>query len=179
MLARKTASRYTEALFDLAQDTGKTGAWEQELAAIALVMEGSPELREVLLHPEIPFAHKETVMRRTFLGQVSTEVLALLFMLIKRGHDPDVRLLHEIYLALWNQARHILPVTVASAVALTEPQAAAIVTVLTNRTGAAIQLQRKVDPNLIAGLVVTVGDRVIDASARTALASLRESMTGM
>ena len=67
----------------------------------------------------------------------------------------------------------------ASPVALSEAQVAALQAALTKRTGAAIQLQRTVDPALIAGLVVTIGDRVIDASARTALESLRESMAGV
>jgi len=178
MLARKIASRYAEALYDLAQEQGKTGEWEQQLASVAAVMLSAPELRQVLTHPEVPLTQKETVVRRTFTGQVSDEVLAVLFMLIKRGHDPDMQLLHDIFVDLWNHTRCILPVTVASAVALTDVQSAALQAALAKRTGATIILEQKVDAELIAGLVVTVGDRVIDASARTALESLRESMSG-
>lgn len=178
MLPRRIAGRYAEALFNLAQQQGTTAAWGSELEAISRVIEATPELREVLTHPEIPLRRKELVVTQAFGAQIAREVLALLFLLLQRGRDPDITTLHAMYLELWNRARRLLPVTVTSALPMSQEQAQALAQTLARRTGATIQLQQEVDPELIAGLVVRLGDRVIDASARTALQELRESMTG-
>ena len=178
MLSRKIASRYAEALFDLAQQEQKTGTWERELATLAALIERLPDLRTLLTHPEIPLQRKQDVIAHAFKGKIADQVLAVLMLLLKRGHDPDIATLHAIFVERWDAARQIVPVTVTSAVALTAPQVQALTDSLARRTGGTIQLARAVDPELIAGMVVQIGDRVIDASAKTALNELRESMRG-
>jgi len=178
MLQRKIASRYAEALFSLAQQEGKTGEWEQELATLGALIASSPDLYSVLTHPEIPLGQKESVLKRAFQGKIADEILAVLLMLIQRGHSPDIDTIHDVFRQMWNQARRVLPVSVTSAVPLSEIQANALTNTLARRTGATIQLSRNVNPELIAGMVVTIGDRVVDASARTTLDELRSAMVG-
>lgn len=173
MLPGRIASRYAKALFDLAQQQGKTEAWEGELQALAAVIVATPELSDVLTHPEVPLARKEALVNRAFAGQVSREVLALLFLLIRRGHEPDIRAIHTIYVKLWNAARKVMPVTVTTAAPMSEAQADALSRTLSGRLGATVTLHRKLDPEILAGMVVTIGDRVIDASARATLERLR------
>ncbi|OPZ85369.1 MAG: ATP synthase subunit delta [bacterium ADurb.Bin429] len=178
MLARRIAQRYTRALFSLAQEHGTVARWEGELATLTSVLAASPELPQVLAHPEIPLASKLAVLERVFAGKLAPEILALVRLLITRGHEPDMETIHAIYVEEWNAARRILPVEVVSAVPLSEAQAQALTEQLTRKTGATIRLERSVDPALIAGLVLRIGDRVIDASARGALDGLRDAMRG-
>ena len=123
MLQRRIASRYAEALFGLAQQQGKTEIWERELASLGALLASPPELYQVLTHPEIPLRRKETVLKRAFQGKIAEEILAVLLMLIRRGHEPDIDTIHDIYRQLWNQARRVIPVTVTSAVPLSDAQA--------------------------------------------------------
>lgn len=176
MLSRRIAGRYAEALFGLAQQQQKITEWEQELDALARVMQATPELHDVLTHPEIPLQQKERVVTQAFQGKVSREVLALLFMLLRRGHDPDMQVVHDIYVTLWNAARQLLPVTITSAVPLTDTQVGALSQAISRRTGSKLKLSVEVDNELIAGLVVRMGDRVIDASVRTTLEELRATL---
>lgn len=178
MLPRRIAGRYAEALFDLAQQEGTTEAWEQELAGLAQVITDTPELWALLTHPEISLRRKREVVERAFQGKMAESVLAVLLLLLRRGHEPDMRLIHAIFVEKWNAARRIIPALVTSAVPLTDTQAQSLIAALARRTGGDIRLRRQVDPNLIAGLVVTVGDRVIDASAHSTLEGLREAMRG-
>lgn len=90
----------------------------------------------------------------------------------------NIDTIHDIFRQLWDQARRVIPVTVVSAFPLSDVQATTLAQTLARRTGATIQLARNIDPELIAGMVLTIGDRVIDASARTTLAELREAMAG-
>lgn len=177
MLARRIASRYAEALFGLAQQQEKTAAWAEELRAVAQVVNGSPDLRRVLTHPEVSLQRKEALLNKAFQGQVSTQVLAVVYLLIKRGHDPDMQVIAEIFQQRWNTVRRMMPVSVRTAIPLSDSQAQQLAAALAKRTGSTIQLQQSIDANLIAGLVITMGDRVIDASVRTFLAEMRTAMT--
>ena len=85
----------------------------------------------------------------------------------------------RIFRQQWNAARRVIPVTVISAVPFSEAQAQTLAQTLARRTGSTIQLARNVDPELLAGMVVTIGDHVVDASARTTLQELRSVMTGV
>jgi F-type H+-transporting ATPase subunit delta len=178
MLPRRIANRYAQALFALAQEQNTTAQWEPELASLAAIFDASPELREVLAHPEIPLRRKMEILEQVFHGKVAPPVLMLLERLLKRGHDLDIDTIHAIYLSLWNTARRVVSAAVTSAVPLSDAQAQRLTAILAKRTGATVQLARNVDPSLIAGMVVTIGDRVIDASAAGTFAVLRDTMEG-
>ncbi len=178
MLPRRIASRYAEALFDLAQQHQQMEAWAQQLTALADVFAATPDLRMVLAHPEVPLARKEQVLRDAFGAQVAPEILAMLTLLIRRGHAPDLAAISEVFHDLLNAARRVVPVTVTTALPLSEAQRQALLQALGRRVAGTVQLQATVDPDIIAGLVVQIGDRVIDASARSTLDALRASLHG-
>ena len=178
MLSRRIAGRYAVALFLIAQQHGHTEAWAAELRFVGEILAKEHELREILLHPEIALQKKQELITRVFKGQLSQEILAVLLMLIRRGHEPDMATLAEIYNDEWNKVRNTVPVSVVTAVPISTAQRAALTAVLSRRIGANIILETSVDPAVIAGMVVTIGDRVIDAGARHALATLQASMAG-
>lgn len=176
MLPRRIASRYASALFQLSVEKGTTAQWEGELAAVGKVIATMPELSTMLAHPEISQRQKQAVLQRAFGESVAREVLSLLFLLLRRGHEPDLNLIHEVFVERWNATRRVVPVNVISAVPLSEAQAAALTAALTKHTGAEVRLGRSVDPGLIAGMQITIGDRVIDASTRGTLEAMRASL---
>jgi len=173
MLPQKIASRYAEALFGLAQQHGTIEEWERGLALLASVITETPDFAALLTHPEVPLARKQAVLEHAFAGRIAPEVLAVLTLLIKRGHDPEMDVVHDMYIHLWHTAQRVVPVTITSALPLSDMQVSALTTVITTRTGRTVLLQQQVDPDILSGLIITMGDRVIDASARTALAELR------
>ncbi len=176
MLARRIASRYAQALFTLAQQQGTVEEWEGELAMLASVITDTPDFSALLTHPEVTLARKQDVVTKAFAGKMAPAVLAVLLLLLRRGHDPAMGLLHEIFVDLWHEAQQVTPVTVVAALPLDDGQVTALTAALTKRTGRAITLTQQVDPALLSGLVVTIGDRIIDASGRTALNELRTSL---
>lgn len=176
MLPRRIASRYAEALFDLAQQQGKTQDWGQQLEALATVFAGTPELRTVLAHPEVTLARKGEILRQAFSARVAPEILAMLEMLIERQHELDLATIHDVFTDLWNVSRQVVPVMVTAAAPLSDAQRQALASTLAARLGARVELQVQIDPELIAGMTVRMGDRVIDASAKSLLEDLREAM---
>jgi F-type H+-transporting ATPase subunit delta len=176
MLPRRIASRYAQALFTLAQQQGTVEAWEGELATLAAVIADTPDFSALLTHPEVSLARKHDVLVRAFGGKVAPEVLAVLTLLIRRGHEPEMGVVHEIYVHLWHDAQRVMPATVVSAQPLDAAQASALTAALVKRTGRTVTLTQQVDPALLSGLIITVGDRIIDASGRTALDELRTTL---
>lgn len=176
MLQRRIASRYAEALFDLAQQQGTTEAWEAQLRALAAVFAGTPSLSTVLTHPEVTLQRKEEILRDAFGGKVAPEIISLLSLLLQRGHDPDIATIHSIFRELWDAARQVVPVTVTTAVPMSDGQQHLLAETLARRLGSTVQLHPQVDPEIIAGMIVRMGDRVIDASALGVLGALREAM---
>lgn len=176
MLARRIAERYAEALLDVAQQRQTVEQWESDLHALATLLDASPELKPFLRHPEIPRERKETLLRQVLRDSVAPEVLTTLLLLLKRGHDLDMAAILAVYREIRDKRAAVQPATVTSAVPLDEQQVMALTQALTQRTGCTIRLQRVVDPTLLAGMVITLGDQVIDASARATLDELRETM---
>jgi F-type H+-transporting ATPase subunit delta len=178
MLPRRIASRYAEALFGLAQEKDTIAQWDGELAQVATLLADTPDLLAVLTHPEVPLSRKLDVVERILGAAVSREIVTLLGLLLKRHHDPDLALVHALYQERWNTLRRIVPVHVVSALPLSVGQTQSLTQSLMRRTGASVQLTQAVDPEILAGLVITIGDRMLDASARSTLETLRATLAG-
>jgi F-type H+-transporting ATPase subunit delta len=178
MLQRKIANRYAKAIFDLAVEKGKTEKWETELVLVSALFSSTTDLIEFLTHPEIPLTRKEALLDKILEESVSREVKSLFLMLLRRGHAPDAALIHEIYLDYWNKLRNILPVTVTSATPLSDEQTQKLANALAIRTGSNIKLKTEINPEILAGMIIRLGDRVIDASAKTALDEMLAAMAG-
>ncbi|MHB0938067.1 MAG: ATP synthase F1 subunit delta [Armatimonadota bacterium] len=176
MLARRIASRYAEALFDLAQQQGKTEEWEAQLGALAAVFAATPDLHTVLTHPEVTLQRKGEILHDAFGSKVAPEIIGLLSLLLQRSHEPDIATIHDVFRELWNAARQVLPVTVTTAVPMSDGQQQVLAETLAQRLGSTVQLHPQVDPEIIAGMIVQMGDRVIDASALSTLGALKEAM---
>jgi F-type H+-transporting ATPase subunit delta len=176
MLANKIAARYAEALSQIACERNRFELWDKELADLSEAFDSMPDLRTFLAHPEIPRSRKEAMVREVFEGRISDEILALLLILIKHGRDMDLAPIRHVYKENSFQRLQLLPVTVRTPIPLTEAETRRLVGILERQTGLIIKLEQLVDPELIAGMTVTAGDRRVDASARTTLEELRKAV---
>ena len=171
------AGRYASALFDLASEAGTVTAVENDLDELQAALGESPELRAVIKNPEVSRdalgrvmaglgdAMKLSPLTRNFLG-----VLAENRRLFKL--PAIIRAFHTIAAA----QRGEVQAEVASAHALTDEQIATLETKLRAREGRTVKLKTRVDPDLLGGLVVTIGSQRIDSSIRTRLNSLSQAM---
>jgi len=172
----RASRRYAEALFQLAQETGQLDWLEQELEALVQITAGAPELRRLLDHPEVPRERKFGLLDRVLAGAVSPVLLSLLKLLVERGRQQALGAIAADFGALADAARGLLRVQVTSAVRLSEEQLERLTKVLSHLTGKRIALESEVDPEVLAGAQVRIGDRVIDGSARTRLERLRANL---
>ncbi|HZV17067.1 MAG: F0F1 ATP synthase subunit delta [Altererythrobacter sp.] len=177
------AGRYASALFDLASEAGAKGgnvtAVESDLDTLAQALDVSPELSALTRNPEVS---RETLGRvlaavGTQLGltELTRNFLGVLAQNRRAGDLPAViRAFHAIAAA----QRGEVSAEVASAHPLTDAQLSALEQKLRAREGRTVKLKSRVDPDLLGGLVVTVGSKRIDGSIRTRLNSLAQAMKG-
>ena len=173
------AGRYASALFDLASEAGTITAVETDLDKLSEALRESSELSALIRNPEVSREALGRVLSgigehlalaeltRNFLGGLATNRRA--------GELPGViRAFHAIAAA----QRGEVSAEVASAHPLTDEQLTALEQKLRAREGRTVKLKSRVDPDLLGGLVVTVGSKRIDGSIRTRLNTLAQAMKG-
>jgi len=175
--APEVARSYAEALLNVAGRDNEVDAVLDELDAIGTdVLQAHPKFAELLTSPLIPAREKDEILTRTFEGRALPTVVRFLRVLNRRGRLGTFGPIARTARAIWDLRQNRRPVLVRSAVALDENQVGHLRDRLTNMLDATPILQLEVDPSLIAGLVVQVGDDVYDASARNRLEQLRQRL---
>lgn len=173
-IERKVAARYAEALLGaVGQDPDRAQA---ELAQIQQTLAAAPELRQVLQHPEIPLERKDALVERIFGSALSAEVVAFLKVLLEHDRMEALPEIAADFANLVAEAKGVVEVQVTSAVPLTPEEESTLSAVLGRITGKRITLAPSVDPEVLAGVAVRIGDRLIDGTARQRLEALREQL---
>ncbi|MEW6275937.1 MAG: F0F1 ATP synthase subunit delta [Bacillota bacterium] len=176
MLKGAVGSRYAEALFAIASDQGNIDQLEEELQAIDRVIAGSRELQKVLYHPQITPEEKKEIVKNIFAGRISRTANNFLYLLIDHKREMFLHDIVAYFTGMANRARNLVQVEVTSAVELTEEEREKLNEVLEKITCKKVRAEYSVDPSLIGGVVVRIGDRVIDGSVKTRLAGMREHL---
>lgn len=179
MARRVTAARrYAEAAFETGRADGTLDAWERDMAKIAETMR-HPQLRRLLQHPAIPFAEKERVLRAVLGRGVAQGVVNLLLLMVRRGRPGAIEPMIVRFAELLRRERGVALAQVRTALPLDDTQRAEIAARLKALTGAEIEMDESVDPDLIGGVAVRIGDRLYDASVRSRLERLRARLTAV
>ena len=179
MTSRALARRYARALFDVTRRNGTERAAADDLRPLGEAVAGHAELRQVFETPTIPVQKKIAVVEALLAaaGQTTAEVRRLMLMLAERDRLMLVPDIATIYADLALASERVLPAEVVTAAPLDEASRTALVAALGQATGAAqIRMTERVDPDLIGGLVATVGGVVFDASLTHQLERLRQSL---
>jgi len=181
MAARGSAAaeRYARALFSLASDQGRVADVGEELATLVEAMRQVPALRDVLVRPLHPAKERRAALRA--VGErigLSPLMLNFCSFLIDQRRTRDIEAIHERYVRLAEEAAGRVRGEVISAAPLDGGQLERLRTALARQTGRSVDLEVRVDPALLGGVVARVGDLVFDGSLRTQLAQLRASLTG-
>lgn len=167
--------RYAQAVYEIAQAADTLDEWQETLAAMATACR-NPDFVAMLEAPGITPAEKAEAIRAVLpdAGDLAHNLLGLLVQRRATGIVPQV---HEHYQELLDRARGVQRVEVTSAVDLAEADRERIAGQISGTLGRSVRLTATVEPSLLGGLLVRVGDRVLDGSVRGSLLALRQSFT--
>jgi len=169
------ARRYAEAAFELATRDDALDAWRDGLA-LAVSLLGDDQVTRIVDNPSVPLHDREAVIGRLLDGRVHPAVARLATMLSRRNRLDRLPAIAVQYTRLVNRRRGIVEAIVTSAAPLTPDETTALRARVEAMTGATVDLQSAVDPALIGGLTLRVGDRLLDASIRGRLSRLRDQL---
>ena len=176
MAAIAVARRYARALFEAARNANAIDQVEEDLKAMDQLLAATPTLARVLRAPTIAGARKSVLVDTAFTTRVSPLTLKFLHLVVARRRESVLAVMYDEYQRLANLHRGVLPVHVTSAVALTDGERDALSASLAKQTGKRIQLEASIDADLMGGMMLRMGDTVVDGSVRTRLAQLRERL---
>jgi len=170
------ARRYAEAAFQIGRADGTLDSWERDMATIGATIR-HPELRRLLQHPAIPFGNKERVLRAVMGGGVAPEAVNLVLLMARRGRPGAIQPMIVHFAELLRRERGIALADVRTALPLDDGQRADVAARLRSLTGSQVEINETVDPDLIGGIAVRIGDQLYDASVRSRLERLRARLT--
>jgi F-type H+-transporting ATPase subunit delta len=176
--AQGVARRYARALLDVALQQGDPETVRRELRAAAALLAAQGELRAALEHPALSGEAKKKVAEAVWGGRASTLTARLLALLAERGRIGLLDAIEAAFGVLWNVHRGVVAAEAVSAAPLDEGQTRAVAEALRRATGKEVELQARVDPALLGGLMVKMAGRTYDGSVRGRLRALRARLVG-
>jgi len=169
------AQVYARSLFEVAKEQDKLDVVREQLGQFADALDGNRELAIFFFSPYFSTEEKKDGLGRLLDG-VDPVVANFLAVLVENHRMPAIFRIRRAFEALWEQENRLLPVTITSAVPLDEATVRSIGDAIGRQTGQHVQLTADVDPDVLGGLVVRVGNSILDASIRNRLENLRRSV---
>ena len=176
MLYTAVARRYAQALFGLAQEKGMMDQIEGDLALVVQTLRENSDVQRVVQHQDIPPEAKIRLVKEIFQGKVSPLTLNFLGVVLSKRREEYLPDIYNRYLEQANITRGVVEAEVRSAVPLAQEQTEALAQRLGTKLGKTLKLKTRVEPALMGGIVVRVGDTLLDGSVRTRLQRLRERL---
>jgi F-type H+-transporting ATPase subunit delta len=168
------ARRYAEAYFQLAREAGTVERWGDDLARAVEMLE-HPAVAEAMRNPRVSPADRVRLVM-DLLDGLDQPVRNLVRLLIERGRSGILGAVLDHYRTLADAESGITRVQVTAAVPVDQTLEQHITDTLGQRLGGRIQTTVRQDPSILGGLIIRIGDRVIDGSLRTRLQQLRAAL---
>ena len=168
--------RYAQALYDVALTKGKTEEYIEQVQFVVDLIHNNKELASVLKNPEISIRDKKHLFIDAFKGKLDEDVITFLLILIEKDRilflDEKLVELKKIDL----NSKNMKIAHVQTAVSLTEEEKEKLKEKLGEKYNATMVIDEIIDPEIIGGLIIKVGDDLIDASVRNDMNSLKNNL---
>ena len=176
MAGLSSAKRYAQAVFAIAQEKEQVGAWDSELRVIEDALKND-ELRSALSQAAVPMSAKANIVREAFVGvsQLGQNLVCLLVERRRLGLLSEIR---AQFLRLLDEYHGREHVHLVSAVPLDAGAREAASRMLQGIVNKEVVLDTQVDPDILGGLIVRVGDKLIDGSVKGRLRDLGRELSG-
>ena len=169
------ASVYARSLFEVAREHGKLDDVREQLGEFADALDGNQEMQVFFFSPYFSTQEKEDGLAKVVTG-ADPIIENFLKLLIEKHRVPTTFRIRRAFDELWREENKLLPVEVTSAIELDKKTVKQIGDRIGEETGRKIELTESVDPDILGGLVIRVGNSIIDASIRARLDSLRKQV---
>lgn len=177
-MAKLVSKTYGEALFEVAVEDGTVDSLLEEVEAVLEVIANNEEYVKLLTHPKLPVEEKITLVENVFKGKASDTLVGFLVTVVEKGRFAEIEDILSFFVDKVREHQKIGVAYVTSATALTEAQQTQIEDRLLATTSyVKFIMHYDVDSSLIGGMVIRIGDRVVDSSIKTKLAQMEKELS--
>ena len=177
-MAKQVKDVYAGALFDVAQEDDRIDDFWEEAQALLGVLGENPELSEMMTHPRIGEEQKASILEAVLKDRVSNEMFALCDTLREKGHFPELPSVLYVFMDKVKEYKRIGVVYVKTPMELSSSQKKAVEDrILSTTDFVSLEMHYSIDASLIGGMVIRIGDRVVDSSVRSKLDSLTHALS--
>lgn len=175
MINGADVGRYSRALFEIASETSLDQI-DTDLSELTKLVEENDEVKNVLLHPHISIKDKKAIMDKLLGEDFGKTTRHFLYLLIDRRREYLLPSIQREFTRLADETRKVVEAKVASAIAMSARQLDELKQAIGKMTGKDVRIVSEVRPELIGGVLIQVGDRVMDGTIAHALNRMREEL---
>ncbi len=176
-MAKLIEGTYGEALFELAVEKNELDSMAEQVDLLAQAFAENPELAKLLNHPKISKEEKITVIENIFKGRFSDDIVGFLVIIVEKDRGAEIDGILDYFQAKVREYKKIGVARVISAVELSADQKKRVEQKLLQQTPyESFEVDYRVDASLIGGMIIRIGDRVVDSSIRTKLDSMTKNL---
>ena len=176
MLNIQLANKYARAIFEIAQDDNKLDQFDHDLAFVRDNLFNIPDAVAFFKNPLVPHSAKKSLLTNSLSSEISTTVLNFLLLLTDKNRIGFFIDIYDIFRSLYFDAKGILIADVTSAFNLSPEQELALANKLSAVTNKKINIRRHIDSSILGGVIVRIGDKLIDGSAAGKLKALKKNL---
>ncbi len=176
-MAKLISKTYGDALYELAIERNMVDTLMEEVQTLEEVLKSNTDFARLMNHPKIVREEKEEIMEHVFKGRVTDELVGFLKIMISNDRYAQVIPTLEYYIARVKEYKHIGIAYVTTAIELSDQQKADVRNRLIETTKyVEMEMNYIVDTAIIGGIIIRIGDRVVDSSVRTKLYELSKDL---
>lgn len=176
-MAKLISKTYGDALFELAAEEQKLDLLLEEAGAVRQILQDNTDFSRLMMQPRISHADKLQIVKEVFEGRISQELMGFLLIVVEKDRYKELDSILAYFIDRVKETKHIGVAYVTTAVAMDEAAQEKIQSRLLETTAyETMEMHYKVDASIIGGMVIRIGDRVVDSSITTKLNELKKQL---
>lgn len=177
-MAKLVSKIYGDALFETAIEKQEVDTLYEEVSAMVPIFRNNQDLEQLLNNPQIVKEEKISIVNQIFSGRISEDLMGFLAIIVEKSRQKDLVSVFEYFIHRVKEHKRVGTVYVTSAVELKPEQKQRLEQRLLETTSfVTFEMNYAVDQSLIGGLVIRIGDRVVDSSVKTQLYELKKELS--
>lgn len=176
MLANQLALKYAQAIFELASEKDKVAEAREQLIMVETTIAGHEEFAKLIYHPRIPAAAKSETLSKVFSQELTDFVYKFLLLLVNKRRESLLPAIVREFQNFVNQANQVIEAEVTTALPLSDDEQQALAAKLKMATGKNVLVKMQLDSAILGGVIVKIGDKLIDGSVLRQLQVLKTSL---
>lgn len=176
MLANQLATKYAQAIYELAAEKEMLDQVENELRLVESTIDTYSDLSTLIYHPRVLAQAKKETISKIFSNDIADFVLKFLMLLVDKRRETVLPAIIREYVKLANEARSIVEAEVTTAMPLSPDQQLGLSSKLSLVTGKTVVIKTQIDKRIIGGVVVKIGDKLIDGSVTRQLELFKNAL---